>query len=715
MRRILLTCCAAAGLLAPAARADLPQWYLDSGLPASDTDGDGIPDAWEKRTFSDPAVPDAHLDRDGDGLTDLEEFAFGSDPRAFSTMGDGWSDLEKRGAGLDAAFRVVPAAGPAQWQAWLGWSGQQWLALTATNAQGFATCYADFVSNTPPYSDGDGTVDFWLETRTDRAAWLTVSDALTTNAFPVRAGSGRVRLRAAYGGPVTLTLDPLPGALAQLPGATNGLWLCALSVLPARSNTVVFADGQTPPQAPGDPDSVDGLLLVSPPPAGAVRALSAPPPGLTLQPLRVTDGAASLPGWYCLCASEPPCAWPDYGMLGCDPAGMAAGGVAAGDPVLPKPEAREIHWERFFPAPRGTVTQTVSLASYPFIYGRVVFTFGLCEAVGGLVLGAEQRLPWHEPGYSETVGCGAEGCSCTGSDRWHVGFDHGAVNTRNLNHPEEPESDKAYLHCLGVVWSAEPFDLAALCADVGLFVEDYAIFEADGARLDSALLDLGPEPPDLKPTIFRVKMLDKSIPDIVWDRLILVVNNRRAKNSFDAWHTRFSVETNWLEELPAAYGSLAVPTTNWLGVVSRDPEPSTTNLWEGVGSLGPHKYYHHTSVWEMRSQPTANWHGHQACYDEAGVFVEEGVNAGSADFGYWNNISYNTLKFWQSSRPSHAELDVDPFIRALQLDGNPCKKTMGGFQTDHPAIYQGGYLNKYFECRPAKPNGKALLAPNTTQ
>jgi len=81
---------------APSGRAALAQWYQDAGLPAADTDGDGIPDAWERRTFSDPAVADARLDRDGDGLTDLKEFAFGSDPRTFSTMGaaDFW--LETR-------------------------------------------------------------------------------------------------------------------------------------------------------------------------------------------------------------------------------------------------------------------------------------------------------------------------------------------------------------------------------------------------------------------------------------------------------------------------------------------------------------------------------------------------------------------------------------------------------------------------------------------
>ncbi|HOM58712.1 MAG TPA: hypothetical protein PK770_02500, partial [Kiritimatiellia bacterium] len=80
-KTILPICCAITALLgaAPPGRAGLPQWYQDAGLPAADSDGDGIPDAWERRTYGDPAAADSGLDRDGDGLTDLEEFAFGSD------------------------------------------------------------------------------------------------------------------------------------------------------------------------------------------------------------------------------------------------------------------------------------------------------------------------------------------------------------------------------------------------------------------------------------------------------------------------------------------------------------------------------------------------------------------------------------------------------------------------------------------------------------
>ena len=56
---------------------------------------------------------------------------------------------------------------------------------------------------------------------------------------------------------------------------------------------------------------------------------------------------------------------------------------------------------------------------------------------------------------------------------------------------------------------------------------------------------------------------------------------------------------------------------------------------------------------------------------------------------------------------------IDPFIRALQLDGNPCKKARGGLRLSHALMFSGSNIGKYFECRPAIPNSKPLLAPGT--
>jgi hypothetical protein len=57
-----------------------------------DSDGDGMPDAWETYYGLDPHYNDALLDRDGDGLNNVGEWQKGSDPTRADTDGDGLTD-----------------------------------------------------------------------------------------------------------------------------------------------------------------------------------------------------------------------------------------------------------------------------------------------------------------------------------------------------------------------------------------------------------------------------------------------------------------------------------------------------------------------------------------------------------------------------------------------------------------------------------------------
>lgn len=79
--------------------------YL-AGSP-EDTDGDGVPDAWETANGLNPFDPDdASADADGDGLTNAQEFAAGTDPGKGDTDGDGVSDKAELDRGqnpLDAS------------------------------------------------------------------------------------------------------------------------------------------------------------------------------------------------------------------------------------------------------------------------------------------------------------------------------------------------------------------------------------------------------------------------------------------------------------------------------------------------------------------------------------------------------------------------------------------------------------------------------------
>lgn len=48
--------------------------YLKAGTPPADSDGDGMPDAWERPRGLDPARADGAADRDRDGYSNLEEY-----------------------------------------------------------------------------------------------------------------------------------------------------------------------------------------------------------------------------------------------------------------------------------------------------------------------------------------------------------------------------------------------------------------------------------------------------------------------------------------------------------------------------------------------------------------------------------------------------------------------------------------------------------------
>jgi hypothetical protein len=236
----------------------------------------------------------------------------------------------------------------------------------------------------------------------------------------------------------------------------------------------------------------------------------------------MTDGTVLLGngGWYCLRESDS-CSWPDYAMIGCDPVSRTMNEVTGGTPLLSRQAALEIFVSRL-PCIQCTVTQTVANAVYPFLYGRVIFSFRQCEAVGG-VRGAEQNPPWHTPDYDDSSLCGGIGCVCDDGPHWIVGFGHSAVNTRNLSRLKTGNEDvDTTEHCLGVVWSAGgKVDLFALLHDSHLPHKDNLLFTSDNLTVsDNGELMFGGIPEDLEPSISLVKLHYKPNPgtDIVFDK-----------------------------------------------------------------------------------------------------------------------------------------------------------------------------------------------------
>ena len=82
--------------------ASLPDWFVALQYDPADTDGDGMPDCWERWTRTKPLVADSNQDPDGDGVDNFGEFWNQCDPLMADTDGDGYSDkteIEGRNAG----------------------------------------------------------------------------------------------------------------------------------------------------------------------------------------------------------------------------------------------------------------------------------------------------------------------------------------------------------------------------------------------------------------------------------------------------------------------------------------------------------------------------------------------------------------------------------------------------------------------------------------
>jgi len=428
-------------------------------------------------------------------------------------------------------------------------------------------------------------------------------------------------------------------------------------------------------------------------------------PTITAQPLsmgRVTTLGAE--GWYCIpCHPRTAfdCDWPTYAMLGLDPASLAKGNVNPADPILPVTEADDII-SAHPTALRHRHTRLVAMDAFPFIYSTVTFWFGPCATYEG-VYGVED-LPWypsHAPNYYPDPPCGGIGCGCRGGPVWHVGFSHSKVKTRDLSVLERCTED-AYRkteHCLGVIWSdGGSTNLLTLLhlndLTDGILSNLYftAQTDAKGEKnvVTNNVLEFLGKPNDMEPRVFHIELRHREKGDAVFDRLWLVVNSPETLVRFNLWYAINSANMDWTLTLPPPFTSIDISGK----LVSPDK-----NKWETPEKKST--YLHHNAVYDMRSERVTGGYGHQACYDAKGFLITNTIAAGTADLvaPYWKGMPVFAKE--------HRNEDVYPFIRALQLDGNPCLvKTLTIPKTlSRPCVYQGDYLDQYLKCRPIIPTG----------
>ncbi|MCL1919606.1 MAG: hypothetical protein FWG50_00785 [Kiritimatiellaeota bacterium] len=267
-------------------------------------------------------------------------------------------------------------------------------------------------------------------------------------------------------------------------------------------------------------------------------------------------------------------------------------------------------------------------------------------------------------------------------------------------------------HCLGIVWgnggSTNLFNL--LCTDG--FTDDIRTnlyftsqVNAKGAKAEVAnhTLPFGAKPKDMDPRIFHVELRHREREEI-FDRLWVVINAPETHANYTNRVAINSTNMAWTLTLPPPFASIIVN-----GNTPVDPEPPI-GFWNDSGVW--HKpepkntYLHHNAPFEMRSKPVTGGHGHQAMYDTNGLLIETTIAAGTADF-----VSPDG----PNSARRHRNFDVYPYIRALQLDGNPVRSVSAAIglgvvdaptNLDRPCIYQGDYTDSYIERRPVLPTGK---------
>ena len=292
-------------------------------------------------------------------------------------------------------------------------------------------------------------------------------------------------------------------------------------------------------------------------------------------------------------------------------------------------------------------------------------------------------------------------------------FDHEKVRTRNRSLIAVGKQDEDSVnHSLGLVWrEGGSTNLVSLLAGGGVSQGGCFRFTTSALSVnDKGELVLGDKPQDLEPQICLIKLHYVPNPDVDWvfDKLWVVINRPDTETRFNSWYAQ-NADMSWTANLPPPFANITITISN--GTTNAvDPEPGAPNLWGSPHGIN--SYLHHDAKYEMRSGPVSGGHGHQATYDVNGIIIEDPIAAGSADISapYYAN---DLLRARNGT--THREEDVYPFIRALQLDGNPVhpENAWYGFgiadipiNLNRPGIYKGAKTDQYVARRPVLPTGK---------
>ena len=121
-------------------------FLVDTGGRSFDSDGDGLPDWWEKLYFNDPRAANPLADADGDGQSNYAEFIAGSNP-----------------TDANSVFKVLALQATLQTNGthvvirWASFEGMTYSIWSATRAQGPDSLVGANIPATPPANTFIGT------------------------------------------------------------------------------------------------------------------------------------------------------------------------------------------------------------------------------------------------------------------------------------------------------------------------------------------------------------------------------------------------------------------------------------------------------------------------------------------------------------------------------------------------------------------------------
>ena len=679
----------------PTTASTLPVWFAAAGHPGTDADGNSIPDCWEKWTHTQGFA--AGSDPDGDGLTNLEEFESQTDPVRSDTDGDGIDDATEC-AGLAAGLSDFDPLVPATFSA------------------------------TEPDEDGNGVPDLWDDA--GAALFCGVAD----DGFPFG-----IAVPEAEEGSFDVTISVTTTRHAALDWGCGALLLPPCSNLPIRAR-MKAGDGAAVSLSPAPEGAA--------PPAGTWKAALAvtwnPGPGMTEEGdrLLLPDGTvvdrssrvSSVAG-----------GWLPAPTARRTPARRAAAAGSRSGPDRPEirftPRRLVLESSGPFCAVHGPVPE-VSIAAqtnapppYLWIEGGIVtesqsatYTPGWPDADGSyevtvrwkdaheslFVEDAIRLAPFRcRPGVTNFVGAGWTSshdpddpsdhepgieehevdfgplCPSAHDATVKLGWTHDTSKLwiRNLvriatGDPWDDETD----HCIALYWEKNgTVDLRSFVSGQSApFLGEIAFFV--NGRPSGETLFFGARPRRYHPSVFHVEMQLPAVSRAL-DRMWIVVNHPGTGTDFDSWVSE-NEDLSWVENLPRPFPKLEFSTNGSGSATPVDPEPGDPGLWTKPKPTGG-SFLHHDAEWEMRSYGNSEGHGNQACYDKDGNLLVSGISGGTADYspGFWDTVA------------GHVENDVNPFLDAVHLDGNPGDTTLMNDVT-RPCLHQGPAIDSYISRRP---------------